>query len=100
MAAAKQPAIDLGGDWQQRETIAAWILQQVPGACPKQAGIAADAILGGEATRDHLFGALAYARKLEEAGELRKDFASAFFGAFKGEARRRGFDWPKKRRPR
>jgi len=72
----------------------------VPGACPIQAGIAADVVMDAGGEPDDLYRALHYARSLEKAGALNKDLAAAFFGCFQSMARRRGFHWPRKPRPK
>jgi len=90
----------LAGHWTSRQRIVDWIAAMVPGACPIQAGIAADAVMDVGGEPDDLYRALEYARSLEKAGELKKDFPSAFFGSFQNMARRRGFQWPRKPRPK
>ena len=91
---------DLAGHWTSRQKIVDWITAMVPGACPIQAGIAADAVMDAGGEPDDLYRALHYARTLAKAHALKTDFASAFFGSFQSMARRRGFQWPRKPRPK
>jgi len=97
---ASQQGPDLAGHWTSRQKIVHWITAMVPGACPIQAGIAADVVMDAGGEPDDLYRALHYARSLEKAGALNKDLAAAFFGCFQSMARRRGFHWPRKPRPK
>lgn len=91
---------DPAGDWAARQKVVAWILANVPDACPIQAAIAAEAVFDCPGADADLRGALHRVRTLIEAGEIRKTFAAAFFGTFKCMVGRRGFVWPKRAKPR
>lgn len=90
-------ACDMPGDWHSRQAIVGWVMARVPGAAASQAGICADAVIDGGVDRASLYRALDYAVDLARRGLLRKDLASAFFGAFKAESRRQGYQWPSRK---